>query len=90
MDEHIVLDGQALSVPEVVAVARGRAVVALGDDARRRMQAARAVVEAAVALGEPAYGVNTGFGELSRVRIPAEDVVTLQRNLLMSHAAVVG
>jgi len=90
MDEHIVLDGQALSVPEVVAVARGRAVVALGDDARRRMQAARAVVEAAVALGEPAYGVNTGFGELSRVRIPAEDVVTLQRNLLMSHAAGVG
>jgi len=90
MDEHIVLDGQALSVLEVVAVARGRAVVALGDDARRRMEAARAVVEAAVALGEPAYGVNTGFGELSRVRIPAEDVVTLQRNLLMSHAAGVG
>ncbi len=90
MDEHIVLDGQALSVLEVVAVARGRAVVALGDDARRRMQAARAVVEAVVALGEPAYGVNTGFGELSRVRIPAEDVVTLQRNLLMSHAAGVG
>ncbi len=90
MDEHIVLDGQALSVPEVVAVARGRAEVALGDDARRRMQAARAVVDAAVALGEPAYGVNTGFGELSRVRIPAEDVVTLQRNLLMSHAAGVG
>jgi histidine ammonia-lyase len=90
MDEYIVLDGQALSVPEVVAVARGRVGVALGDDARRRMQAARAVVEAAVALGEPAYGVNTGFGELSRVRIPAADVVTLQRNLLMSHAAGVG
>jgi histidine ammonia-lyase len=37
-----------------------------------------------------AYGITTGFGELARVKIPAEDLLTLQRHLLLSHACGVG
>ena len=47
-------------------------------------------VERIVAKGEPVYGINTGFGKLASVRIPASDLETLQRNIVLSHAAGVG
>jgi histidine ammonia-lyase len=40
--------------------------------------------------GEPVYGINTGFGRLASVRIEPADLETLQRNLVLSHAAGVG
>ena len=43
-----------------------------------------------VAKGEPVYGINTGFGKLASVRIPANDLETLQSNIVLSHAAGVG
>ena len=43
-----------------------------------------------MARGEPVYGINTGFGKLASVRIPAADLETLQRNIVLSHAAGVG
>ena len=43
-----------------------------------------------VAKGEPVYGINTGFGKLASVRIAAADLATLQRNIVLSHAAGVG
>lgn len=39
---------------------------------------------------EPVYGVNTGFGKLAKIRIPAADLGQLQTNLVRSHAAGVG
>ena len=90
METSVVLDGGALAVADVVAVARRGAPVALGPEARRRLEAARAVVEDVIARGEVVYGVNTGFGELSRVHISDGDLATLQQNLLRSHAAGVG
>jgi histidine ammonia-lyase len=47
-------------------------------------------VAAIVARGEPVYGINTGFGKLATVRIGAEDLGTLQRNIVLSHAAGIG
>ena len=43
-----------------------------------------------VARGEPVYGVDTGFGKLASVRIPAADLARLQRNIVLSHAAGTG
>ena len=43
-----------------------------------------------LAKGEPVYGINTGFGKLATVRIEAQDLATLQRNIVLSHAAGVG
>ena len=40
--------------------------------------------------GKPVYGINTGFGKLASVRIGAADLETLQRNIVLSHAAGVG
>ncbi len=49
-----------------------------------------ATIEAIVRAGAPVYGVNTGFGKLASVRIEAGDLETLQRNIVLSHAAGVG
>src|SRR5262249_55361753 len=46
--------------------------------------------EAIIARGEPVYGINTGFGRLASVRIASADLATLQRNIVLSHAAGVG
>ena len=47
-------------------------------------------VSAILAKDEPVYGINTGFGKLASVRIDAADLETLQRNIVLSHAAGIG
>jgi histidine ammonia-lyase len=79
-----------LTLDDVVDVARGTARVELGNEARTRMRASRAVVERAIADGRPVYGINTGFGELKDKRIAPEDTRQLQINLVRSHCAGVG
>jgi histidine ammonia-lyase len=49
-----------------------------------------AAVERILAKGEPVYGINTGFGKLASVRIGDADLETLQRNIVLSHAAGTG
>jgi histidine ammonia-lyase len=86
----IALDGRSLSLDALVSVARRGGSAALTDGARVQMARSRAwVVE--TARGDAAvYGINTGFGSLARVRIPAESAAALSRNLIRSHAAGVG
>jgi histidine ammonia-lyase len=48
------------------------------------------VVERAVEAGAVIYGVNTGFGDLANVRIDREQLLQLQRRLILSHAAGMG
>jgi len=86
----VVLDGHSLTLGDVVAVARDGAPVAIAAAAREGVAASRRAVEAAVARGQTIYGVNTGFGKLAHVRIPAHRLRQLQVNLIRSHAAGVG
>jgi len=74
------------TLDELEAVARGAAPAPLDPADRERIAAGRAVVEAALATGRVVYGVSTGFGQLSSVRIDAADAAQLQVNLLRSHA----
>src|SRR5512138_1167487 len=88
--ERVLLDGDTLTLEEVIAVAHGRARAELAPDARDRVRRARALVEARLEDGEAHYGINTGFGTLAEVRIERKDLARLQRNLVLSHAAGVG
>ncbi|MCY7378266.1 MAG: histidine ammonia-lyase [Gemmatimonadaceae bacterium] len=89
MPTAVMLDGQSLSLDDVVAVADG-AVVELAPAARLRMLRAHEVVSALVESNAVAYGVTTGFGKLSDVSIPRARLGELQVNLVRSHAAGVG
>ncbi|WP_445664127.1 histidine ammonia-lyase [Fodinibius sp. AD559] len=50
----------------------------------------RQVVEDALDLDEPMYGINTGFGALANKRVGKEELKQLQRNLVLSHSVGVG
>ena len=67
-----------------------RRAVALDPAAPLRVRESRAVVDGLLARGDTAYGVNTGFGKLSDVRIEPGEVQALQRNLVRSHACGLG
>ena len=84
------LDGQKLSLAQIVAVAHGAEQVFLSQAARTRVQQARMVVEKIVDEGRTVYGVNTGFGKLSDVRIERSQLRELQLNLVRSHACGLG
>lgn len=71
-------------------VVRHKEPLQLADAALKRVETCRAFVERLVEKGEPVYGLNTGFGKLSSIRIAAQDLKLLQRNLLLSHAIGVG
>jgi histidine ammonia-lyase len=86
----ILIDGNSLTLDDLSAAAGRAARFELAPAARHRMALSRAVVERAVDEGKTVYGVTTGFGVFSEVRIEREDVLTLQRNLILSHCAGVG
>ncbi|MGH9908428.1 MAG: HAL/PAL/TAL family ammonia-lyase, partial [Pyrinomonadaceae bacterium] len=84
------LDGQRLSLQEVADVAGGKEHVRVSAGARARAERSRRVVEMIVAEGRTVYGVNTGFGRLSDLRIEPAQLRELQLNLVRSHACGLG
>ena len=86
----IELDGSSLTLDQLVGIADADEHVGLSPAARERVHAARAVVEEFAHRDEPTYGINTGFGNFADIKIPADQLDTLQVNLLRSHAAGVG
>jgi len=90
LSEQVNVTGLDLTLEQVDAVARDGAVAQLADDARRRMQASRDVVEELVADDATVYGVTTGFGHLAGTSVPSDEARQLQHNLLVSHAVGVG
>ncbi|HTW46286.1 MAG TPA: histidine ammonia-lyase [Acidobacteriaceae bacterium] len=88
--KKVELDGRALALEEIVAVAVDGCEVAIAAGAYPRIGASRRVVEELLARGETAYGINTGFGKLSDVRIAPGELEALQRNLVRSHSCGVG
>lgn len=85
------LDGKSLDIATVDRVARDpRVRVELDEVARSRCEASRTTVERVLERGEPIYGINTGFGDLARVAIARQDLESLQKNLILSHAVGVG
>lgn len=84
-----------LLTPGAVPYTAWRAIYAgatldLDPACRPAIAESAAAVRRILAHGEPVYGINTGFGKLATVRIEAEDLATLQRNIVLSHSAGVG
>ncbi len=86
----LALDGNSLTLSAIADVAVGGQSVTLSAAARVQVERSRALVEAMALLDTPTYGINTGFGTLSEVRIDKKDLAALQRNLILSHAAGIG
>lgn len=88
--DPIYLDGASLSYNDCWYFLKESPPVLLADSQRPAIAAAHQVVLDTLDRGTVTYGINTGFGKLSSVQIPAEDLEQLQLNLILSHAAGVG
>jgi histidine ammonia-lyase len=88
----VVIGGRKLSIEEVVAIAKGRAGVALsGDPAwRSRIQRGADFLRRHLAAGETVYGVNTGYGDACVVDVPMELVEALPLQLTRYHGCGMG
>ena len=89
MTDTITFSGTALSLADWRSLTRG-APFDLAPSVLAKVDTGAAIVASIVAKGEAVYGINTGFGKLANVRIVDRDLETLQRNLVLSHAAGVG
>jgi histidine ammonia-lyase len=85
----LVLTPGHVSLGAWAALYRGAAAT-LDDSCWDTIAAGAASVTRILARGEPVYGINTGFGKLANIRIATGDLETLQRNIVLSHAAGVG
>lgn len=90
MPDAVVLTGFDLTLEQIDAVAHQAARVELSQAARQRIAKARQLVERALAEDRPVYGITTGVGKLSDVRVDPSDLRQLQLNIVRSHAAGVG
>ena len=86
----VILDGESLTLEQVVRVARDGEQVELAPEAVDRIRTCRAMLERKVAAGDVMYGVNTGIGELASVVLDDEQTRQFQRYLIYNHAAGIG
>jgi histidine ammonia-lyase len=84
------INGEALSIEEIVAVARNNEKVTIPQEVKTKVEKCRQVLEKIVKEKRTVYGVTTGFGALGSLIIPPEDIRELQSNLVRSHSAGVG
>jgi histidine ammonia-lyase len=86
----VLLDDRGVRIDDVLAVARGGALVEFTERALEGMAVTRARIDEYAAAAEPKYGISTGFGALATRHISPELRAQLQRGLIRSHAAGMG
>jgi histidine ammonia-lyase len=91
MNESVVqLNGNDLTIEDIVAIGVGDKRVALDAEAVERCRKSRAFLAEEVAKKRIIYGVNTSFGPMCNKIINDDEIEALQINLIRSHAAGLG
>ena len=88
--ESLKLGARALTLEDVREVAQSGRRVELSTSAVTKVKKAHKFLQGQIKGDKALYGVNTGFGLMSNVRIPSDEIETLQYNLLRSHAVGIG
>jgi histidine ammonia-lyase len=87
---HLTLQPGSLTLSDLRTVWQSAGALSLASEAYTAIEASAASVQAIVAKGDPAYGINTGFGILAKRHIPQAQLEQLQQNLILSHAVGTG
>lgn len=91
MEQKVVqLDGETLDRRQIERIAYDSVEVRLSDYALKRVRSSRERIEKQLNDGKVIYGVNTGFGKLSDIEIPEEDIAKLQLNLIRADVVGIG
>ncbi|XP_060699261.1 histidine ammonia-lyase isoform X2 [Hemiscyllium ocellatum] len=88
--EYICLDGNHLTIEDLVQLGRGLYKIKLTTETEERIKQSRLLLENIVKENKVVYGITTGFGKFARTVIPHNKLKELQENLIRSHSAGVG
>ncbi len=88
--QAVILGIEEMSIAKLVEIARNGAPVDISKESEKRICETRKLIDTWVSENRVIYGVTTGFGALSNVTISPADTKTLQKNILLSHAAGMG
>ncbi|MFD3156177.1 histidine ammonia-lyase [Haloimpatiens sp. FM7330] len=87
---EMIINGNDLTLGQIVKVARENCKINLSDEAKDKINKSRKIIDDIVENEKVVYGVTTGFGKFSEVSISHDDCKTLQKNLIISHACGYG
>jgi histidine ammonia-lyase len=90
MAKQLIIDGKSLTLELIEYFLHENPGIIISNESIARIKKSRALVEKWVESEESIYGVTTGFGEFSNVRVSKENIRKLQENLILSHAAGCG
>ena len=86
----ILINGNDLTLENVYDVAVKKEKIKLSSAAEQRVINCRNYVEKIISDKKTVYGLTTGFGKFSNIKIPVDQIEELQQNLILSHATGVG
>lgn len=86
----LTINGNSLTIQQVVKVAREKEKVVLSKEAKDRILKNRGSIEKILNTKDCIYGINTGFGDLANKKISKLEIEKLQKNLIRSHSCSVG
>lgn len=85
-----IIDGKSINIDSFYEMVAGHGHFELAPEARNKIKISRDYIESRIRNGEVMYGVNTGFGAFSSVRISDDQIEQLQKNLIRSHSVGIG
>jgi histidine ammonia-lyase/phenylalanine ammonia-lyase len=88
--EQLALDGQSLTIEDVVGFARRGGTATLSPEAAERVGAARELRRELVEREIPIYGVTTGFGDSANRQVSPARAAQLQRSVVLHLGAGTG
>lgn len=88
--KKFILDGNSITIDSLHEMTFGQGIFELAAAAAVKVKTSRDYIETRIRTGEVMYGVNTGFGAFSSVRISDVEIEQLQKNLIRSHSMGIG
>ncbi|MDD3051331.1 MAG: histidine ammonia-lyase [Candidatus Cloacimonetes bacterium] len=89
-NEYIYIDGNSLTLEQFEEITVYNKKIKLSETAKKQIIKCREFIDEIIAKDEVVYGLTTGFGKFSTIRIPQHEIAELQENLIISHATGVG
>ncbi|MFM2480901.1 histidine ammonia-lyase [Celerinatantimonas sp. YJH-8] len=87
---QLTINPGAMTLPQLRRVSRESVTVSLPESAYPEIEKSTEMVNKVITEGRTVYGINTGFGLLANTKIAPDDLETLQRSIVLSHAAGIG
>ena len=86
----LIIDEHDLTFSDIANFLDNNPPVKISDSVIQKIERSREIISSIVSNGRTVYGVNTGFGKFSNIKIERDQTEELQRRLVLSHAAGVG